>query len=349
MGVRIDLIGREFRGGVVLHATDKKQGGSPIYLCKCNNCGKENWELSARRIIHNNPISCGCLNNKSISITKHGMAKNGESDRFYRIWVKIKNRCYSKDKTHIKYKENNIQVCDRWKNSFKNFKEDMYEGYINACKKYEEKFVSIDRIDVNGDYTPKNTRWANMVTQLYNRNYIKHKSSKFILATRLDDGHNIITVNARIFAIKIFNRKNSHIIDVCKNNRPQEKGWTFKYITEEEYFLFKNNGMDYIENAEIFNLSINSFEVDIETSSNHHKTRDEYYESLKCYFINKENKIAHGIRSQIFEELGFNDLNNFIYSIEKPNKDKVRKLTEYEIKLYKQNKEDLIDFYNIKE
>lgn len=86
---------------------------------------------------------------------------NGKLTKEYQAWKNMKARCYSTcNKTHGKYYENNIQVCDRWKNSFENFLQDMGKAPNNH---------SLDRIDNLGNYEPNNCKWSTVKEQSCNR------------------------------------------------------------------------------------------------------------------------------------------------------------------------------------
>lgn len=86
---------------------------------------------------------------------------NGKLTKEYRAWKAMKARCYSKcNINHGKYHENNIQVCDRWKNSFENFLQDMGNAPENH---------SLDRIDNLGNYEPDNCKWSTSKQQCINR------------------------------------------------------------------------------------------------------------------------------------------------------------------------------------
>jgi len=81
----------------------------------------------------------------------------------------MKTRCYNSNYNQSEYYSGRgIVVCDRWRNSFANFFEDM--------GKRPEGF-SLDRIDNDGNYEPGNCRWADRTTQGRNRRKFKNNTS----------------------------------------------------------------------------------------------------------------------------------------------------------------------------
>lgn len=87
--------------------------------------------------------------------------KNSKYYSEYQRWKAMKRRCYyGKDKHFMDYGSRGIIVCERWKNSFENF--------INDMGKCPEKH-SLDRIDNNGNYEPGNCKWSTSTEQAVNK------------------------------------------------------------------------------------------------------------------------------------------------------------------------------------
>lgn len=124
-----------------------------LFQCECGGT-KETME---NLVVSGKTRSCGCLAKPK---PKYG----GMPARLipeYKIWKDMKRRCSGKSKKHRTYILRGTSVCDRWKNSFENF-------YNNMGPRPSEKY-SIDRINNEGHYCPENCRWATLYEQSINK------------------------------------------------------------------------------------------------------------------------------------------------------------------------------------
>ena len=138
------------------HATD----GGYFYMkypCKCDCGGARDvrrTKLKSGEVFH-----CGC-----VRFTKEGVEH--ESHEFadtpiWRSWLNMKQRCTNTNSPRYHdYGGRGITIDPRW---------DTFVGFYNDMGDTYEEGLSIDRIDVNGNYCKENCRWANDHIQGYNR------------------------------------------------------------------------------------------------------------------------------------------------------------------------------------
>lgn len=154
MGKFIDLTGQKFGRLTVLERAENK-GRTTMWFCKCE-CGNQT-NVCGNDLKRGRTISCGCY--RSEKTTKHGHF----NERIYDIWRGIKRRCHNKNcRGYSIYGGRGIMICEEWSDNFQAFYDwSIQNGYSDD--------LTIDRIDVNGNYEPKNCRWITKKEQSYNR------------------------------------------------------------------------------------------------------------------------------------------------------------------------------------
>ena len=171
-GIMNDLKGKKFGRLTVLYDSNKRSSeGQVIWTCVCI-CGCF-VEVKAGNLKTHHTESCGCLKRERPPAYKHGEARNNLQTRLHRIWSGIRGRCNSPNQTSYKYYgARGIKICDEWNNDFIVFRSwALANGY--------QENLTIDRIDNDGNYCPKNCQWITQGENAKKGNLIRWKNKHY--------------------------------------------------------------------------------------------------------------------------------------------------------------------------
>jgi hypothetical protein len=159
MSSKIDMAGKRFGRLVVIEECGKDNCGQLMWKCKCD-CGNATT-VRGYSLRRGDVQSCGCFQTECSR--NRAKTHGGFYTNLYRKWAGMKRRCYYVRGTMYRhYGGRGITVCDEWKNDFESFRNwSLANGYCDG--------LTLDRIDVNGNYCPENCRWVTQKEQQNNK------------------------------------------------------------------------------------------------------------------------------------------------------------------------------------
>lgn len=176
MSNKLDLTGQRF--GRLVAISEDKSSGYLKWKCQCD-CGNIKF-ATAFDLRSGHTKSCGCLQREraSESIKRRNFKHGQTRTPLHNSWCAMMQRCYDNNyKWYKDYGARGIKVCPEW-HDFISFSEwATSSGFTEG--------LSIDRIDVNGDYCPENCRWATTIEQANNKRnniYLEYNGEKKTIA-----------------------------------------------------------------------------------------------------------------------------------------------------------------------
>lgn len=165
-------IAKDYSGHVYGRLTALRREGDKggLWRFKCE-CGAETVSAIGR-VRLGVTKSCGCLAMDTLRerSTTHGHSRDRSVSPTLSSYRNAKRRCYEKSAARYpQYGGRGIRMCERWRNSFELFLEDMGE---------RPEGMTLDRIDSDKDYEPGNCRWATPDDQSLNRRVTIHVDFK---------------------------------------------------------------------------------------------------------------------------------------------------------------------------
>lgn len=165
----LDLSGQRFGRLIALNPQPGCSASKRAWACACDCGGSVTVPTDALR--RGGTRSCGCFKREVAAATAkrrntvHGHNTLAVKSPTWRSWRAMHQRCrQASHRSFPDYGGRGITICARW-SSFENFLADMGERSDD---------LTLDRIDVNGNYEASNCRWATRSEQQRNKRGLRH-------------------------------------------------------------------------------------------------------------------------------------------------------------------------------
>lgn len=210
-----------------------------IVECLCD-CGKV-CNVKAEYLLYGTTKSCGCSRslpgNKNPNY-KHGCWSKTTKDPLYSHYKAMKERCYNKNYHHyFRYGGREIFVCQEWLDDFLAFKE-------WALKNGYKKGLSLDRINNDEGYNPKNCRWVNQKTQVRNSSKVVRDNYGVPLVIYLEkrDKEHLLKFALKLWRTIVKNRAHG-LCELCGKPGTDAHHWFFTRAQSKLASVMPVNGV----------------------------------------------------------------------------------------------------------
>lgn len=173
-------VGERF-GKLVVLSCHKSQNGRDYCFCKCD-CGSKGVTAYYKTLLDGSTDCCSKCKSLSSKKKNQKIAKEKKPRKpanplikhpLHKVWSSMIMRCENpKRPYYYLYGGRGIKVCDEWRYDYMSFYNwSMANGYKLEMLEFHRNRYTLDRIDINGDYTPQNCRWVDYREQNENKRH----------------------------------------------------------------------------------------------------------------------------------------------------------------------------------